>query len=172
MNSDPLARLREADPLRGKLPAKLARMPELPGEPGGREPGRLLVVANTVLVVVVLLHGLDHLLQDRGVGALNLEVRLGGFTIGAIAGLSLAVAWRRHGQASLVALLAGPWVAVLVVAGHFVPHWSEFSDPYADAGLGPVSYAVAAATAAAGIAVGAIAAWVRLVNGRRERGAA
>jgi hypothetical protein len=167
VNSDPLARLRAADPLRGELPAKLACMPELPGEPGRRAPERLLVMANAVLLAVVLLHSLDHTLQDRGIGALSFEVMLGGFSIAAIAVLSLVVAWRHHGQASLVALVAGPWVAVLVVAGHFVPYWSEFSDPYADAGLGPVSYAVAAATAAAGIAVGAIAAWARLrVDGR------
>jgi hypothetical protein len=160
MTDDPLARLRAADPLRGDLPAPLERMPPLDRgfAAGHRSRDIALMVANLVLLTTVLLHGLDHaLIQERGVRALSFEVMLGGMSITAAAVLSLAVSLRRDRRAPLVALLAGPWVAAGVIIGHFVPYWGELSDPYMDAGLEPVSYAIALATAAAGVAVAAVA---------------
>ena len=159
MTDDPLDRLRAADPLHGELPSPLRRMPPL-DRPAAVRPWRdtALVVANLVLLAAVFLHGVDHtFIQDRGVGALSFEVMLGGFVITAVAAVSLGAALRAHRRAPLVALLAGPWVATLVVVGHFIPHWGEFSDPYADAGVGTISYVLAGATVAAGVVVGAVA---------------
>jgi hypothetical protein len=160
MTDDPLARLRAADPLRGELPAPLERMPPLDRVRSLRRGWRdsALVVANLVFLATVLLHGVDHaVIQERGVRTLSFEVLLGGALITAVAGLSLAVTLRGDRRAPLVALLAGPWVATLVIVGHFIPYWGEFSDPYKDAGLEPVSYVLALATVAAGLAVGAVA---------------
>ena len=159
MSDDQLDRLRAADPLRGELPAALERMPER-----GRAPDRTrlsataLVVANLVLLATVLLHGVDHaLVQERGVGALSFEVMLGGVSITAVSAASLWVALRGDRRAPLVALLAGPWVAAAVIVGHFIPHWSEFSDPYKDADLEAISYVLALASAGAGVGLAAVA---------------
>jgi hypothetical protein len=176
MTDDPLARLRAADPLRGELPAPLERMPrfdEAPAPPRRRR-DTALVAVNFVLLATVLLHSVDHaLIQDRGVGALSFEVMLGGIAILAVAALSLAVALRGDRRATLVALLAGPWVTAGIIVGHFIPYWGEFSDPYEEAGVEAVSYVVAMATAAAGVAVAAVAQrrlalYVRHANKRRH----
>jgi len=160
MTDDPLARLRDADPLRGQLPAPLERIPPLDraGAPARRWRDSALVVANLVLLATVLLHSIDHaVIQERGVGALSFEVMLGGISIVAAAALSLAATLRGDRRAPLIALLVGPWVAAGVIIGHFIPYWGEFSDPYKDAGVEAVSYVLAAATAAAGVAVAAAA---------------
>jgi hypothetical protein len=160
MSRDPIDRLRAADPLHGRLPEPLERMPALERgrELRGRRGATALTIANLALLAAVLIHGADHwFIQERGVSALSFEVMLGGMAITAAAALSLAVALRGHGRAPLVALLAGPWVAAAVAVGHFIPHWSEFSDPYEDAGVGAVSYAAAWAVVAAGLALGAVA---------------
>jgi hypothetical protein len=157
--SDELARLRAADPLRGELPPALERMPARGSAPppARRWGDTALMVANLVLLATVLAHGVDHaLIQERGVGALSFEVMLGGVSITAVAAASLMVALRGDRRAPLVALLAGPWVAAAVIVGHFVPHWSEFSDPYKDADLEAISYVLALATAAAGAALAAV----------------
>ena len=154
-----LDRLRAADPLQGELPPALERMPALDRRPAGaRRWDTALVVANLVLLAAVLAHGVDHaLIQERGVGGLSFEVMLGGASITAVSVVSLVVALRGDGRAPLVALLAGPWVATAVIVGHFIPHWSEFSDPYADADLEAISYVLALASAAAGLALAAVA---------------
>lgn len=169
MTDDPIARLRAADPLQGQLPPALERPPAFDREPEAQRTWRdtALVAADLVLLAAVLLHGLDHaMIQDRGVDGVSFEVMLGGILITAVAGYSLWVALRGDRRAPLVALLAGPWVAALVVVGHFIPYWGEFSDPYADADLEAISYAFAIATVAAGLAVAAVAAVVRLSRGR------
>jgi hypothetical protein len=160
MSDDALARLRAADPLRGELPPPLERIPRSDEAPASRRwRDSALIVANLVLLATVLLHGVDHaLIQERGVRALSFEVVLGGIAILAVAAFSLAVTLRGDRRATLVALLAGPWVATAIIVGHFIPYWGEFSDPYEEAGLESVSYVVALATAAAGVGVAAVAA--------------
>jgi hypothetical protein len=160
MSDDAIARLRAADPLHGELPAPLEQMPALDRTPAParRWGDSLLVVANLVLLATVLLHGLDHtLIQQRGIGALSFEVMLGGMSITAVSALSLAFALRGDGRAPLVALIAGPWVATAVIVGHFIPYWGQFSDPYEAADLEAISYVLALATVAAGVALGAVA---------------
>jgi hypothetical protein len=169
MSGDPIARLRAADPLRGELPPPLERMPareRVPAAPARRRGATALVVANVALLAAVLLHGLDHgLIQERGVDRLSFEVVLGAMALLATSALSLAVVLRGDRRAPLVAVVAGPWVAAAVVVGHFIPRWSEFSDPYADADLGAVSYAAAWAVVAAGVALAAVALLTRGARG-------
>jgi hypothetical protein len=168
VSDEPLARLRAADPLHGELPAALERMParDRTPVPTRRWGDTALMVANLVLLATVLLHSVDHaLIQERGIRALSFEVMLGGISITAVSALSLAVALRGDRRAPLVALLAGPWVAAGVIVGHFIPYWSEFSDPYKDADLEAVSYVLALATAAAGVALAAVAVLTRGARG-------
>ena len=161
MSDDPIQRLRAADPLRGELPAALERMPRPPlWERHERRRGsRALTIANFLLLAAVLFHGVDHaFIQERGVSPLSFVVMLGGVAITVTAALSLAAALRRDRRAALYAVLSGPWIAVAVVLGHFAGHWGEFSDPYAAAGLGAISYAGAFAVIGAGVALGAVGA--------------
>jgi hypothetical protein len=171
MSGDPIARLRAADPLRGELPPPLERMPareRVPAARAGRRGSTALVIANLALLATVLLHGADHMfIQGRAFGELRLEVELGALAILATSAVSLAVVLRGDRRAPLVAVLAGPWVAATIVVGHFMPRWSEFSDPYADAGVGAVSYAAAWAVVAAGVALAAVA---LLTTPQRPRG--
>ena len=120
------------------------------------DPARRLVIANAVLAGAVLLHGIDHSLQSRGVGALTTEVRVGGFVIAALAALSIVLAVRRSPRAAAVAVGVGAWVAFGVTISHFVPHWSAFSDPYMEIDLSAVSWLAAAIEAVAGIALAAV----------------
>lgn len=168
MSGDPISRLRAADPLRGELPPPLERIPA--GAPSrSRRGSSALTIANVVLLSAVLFHAVDHgLIQDRGVGAVSFEVTLGGMAITAVAALSLLAALRRDRRAALVAVLSGPWIAGVVLLGHFVGHWGEFSDRYADADLGAISYAGALAVIAAGVGLGAVGA----VAGLRSRATA
>ena len=168
MSDEPLDRLRIADPLHGELPAALEEMPALDRMPvrARRWGDTALTVANLVLLATVLAHSVDHaLIQERGMFALSFEVMLGGMVILAVSVLSLAVAVRGDRRASLVALLAGPGVATLVIVGHFIPYWGEFSDPYKEADVGAISYVLALATAAAGVALGAVALITRGARG-------
>ena len=165
MTGDAIARLRAADPLHGELPAALERMPARPrSEPHVlRRGSRALTIANILLLATVLFHAADHaFIQERGVGALSFEVMFGGVVITATAALSLTAALLRDRRAALYAVLSGPWIAVAVALGHFIGHWGEFSDRYADADLGAISYAGAFAVIGAGVALGAAGALASL----------
>jgi hypothetical protein len=127
---------------------------------------RALLMASAALLVAVALHGVDHYLQERGVGALTTEVRIGGLVNAVLAVIAFGLALRGHRHAPLVAATVGAYLAVGVSAAHFAPHWSALSDPYADLDLGFASWAAAAAEvgAAAVLAVVGVAALRR----RRE----
>lgn len=119
-----------------------------------------LILANVLLSATVLAHGLDHALQDRGIGALTTEVRIGGFVNAILAGLALVLALRRSQRALVASAVAGVTIAFGVVSAHFAPHWSALSDPYSGLDLGALSWVAAGAeaAAAAGLAVVAISA--------------
>lgn len=167
MSVDPIVRLRAADPLRGELPPPLEAMPR-PSQDRAAAPDRRapLVRANVVLLAAVALHGVDHALQETGLGEVTTEVVLGGVAIGVVALVSLVFALRAHRSAPVVAIAGGPWIAIAVVTSHFLPHWSAFSDSYAEIGAGAISYVAAGAVVAAGLAVGA--AGVAALRPRRD----
>lgn len=99
---------------------------------------RPLLIACGVLVSLNALHGLDHLRQ--GVGRLTTEVVVGGQGLLLLALVPLILTLRRHPTAPLAAAAVGLWTAVAVAASHLAPHWSAFSDPYADNNLDLVSW--------------------------------
>ena len=117
---------------------------------------RMLVAASAGLLVAVALHGIDHALQARGIGALTTEVRLGGFANGVLAVIAFALALRDHRQAPAVAAFVGVYLAAGVSAAHFAPHWSAFSDPYADLDLPFLSWAAAGAEVATAAVLAAV----------------
>jgi hypothetical protein len=104
----------------------------------------------------VVLHGVDHVMQDRGVGALATEVRLGGFANAALAVFALVLALREHPRAPEFAAAVGAYLAIGVSAAHFAPHWSAFSDPYSDLSLGVASWAAAAVEVGAAVALAVV----------------
>lgn len=152
MTGDPIARLRAADPLAGELPPALERMPELAARRRG------LIVANALLLLAVTAHGVDHAFQQGGYQRLSAEVFGGGVVMGIVTVASLLLAIHAHRRAPLVTTAGGGWIAVAVVTGHFLPHWSEFSDSYPDLGVGLISYVAAGSVVAAGLAAVAVGA--------------
>ncbi len=131
---------------------------------------RRLALANLLLVAAVLLHGVDHARQDRGLQALSTEVVVGGGVIGLLAATSLAFALRDDPRAPVVSAAVGAWIALAVTSSHFAPHWSAFSDPYAGLGLGAVSWAAALLEVAAALVVAAVG--VRALRRRDDHVAA
>lgn len=97
-----------------------------------------IVVASMVLVSLNALHGLDHLRQ--GLGRLSSEVLVGGQGLLLLALVPLVLSFRRHDLAPLAATTVGVWTALAVAASHLAPHWSAFSDPYADNNLDLASW--------------------------------
>lgn len=113
-----------------------------------------LTVAAVVLVVTMLVHAADHYRQDRSLAA---EVYYGGWALLIAAVIMLGLVVTGHRWAPLVAAGLGVWITIGVTASHFVPHWSAFSDPYADLGLDAASWAAALAEVVAAAALAAVA---------------
>jgi hypothetical protein len=105
-------------------------------------------------VVAMVLHGIDHLMQDRGVGALAPEVVWGGTVLFVLAFGTLALIVTEHPRAALAATVTGFWTAIAVSLSHLAPHWSAFSDPYPDLGLGAWSWIVMLSEVAMGVVLG------------------
>lgn len=129
--------------------------------PRGNGPARPLWLAAMAVVILTLLHDLDHLRQGRELpGALNL--------IGAIGTISSIVilVWvgRRGALAAQGAGLFGAATAFGLIAIHVVPRWSFISDPYAEAHVDIWSWLGLAALIAAGIALAAVS-WSRIRSG-------
>ena len=97
-----------------------------------------LLIASTVLVSLNALHGLDHLRQ--GLGRLSTEVIVGGQGLLLLALVPLVLSFRGHRLAPVAAATVGLWTALAVAASHLAPHWSAFSDPYAENSLDLVSW--------------------------------
>jgi hypothetical protein len=67
-----------------------------------------------------------------------------------------ALALRDNPRAPAAAAGIGAYLVVGVTAAHFAPHWSAFSDPYADLDLGFLSWAAAAAEVGAAAVLAAV----------------
>jgi hypothetical protein len=129
---------------------------------------RLLVVTSAALLVSVALHGIDHALQDRGIGALSTEVLIGG-TVNATAAVgAFWLALQDYPRAPQALAFIGTYIAFGVTAAHFMPHWSALSDPYVDLDLQLISWAAAASEVIAAAALGA--AGFAVLRRRREPG--
>lgn len=109
-----------------------------------------LVVASGVLVLVFVLHAIDHVRQ--GLGRLTTEVTVGGQLLMLAAFAVFVLALRRHRVAPPVAVSVGLGAALAVAASHIAPHWSAFSDSYPDNNLDLLAWAsMLAVIATAGI---------------------
>jgi hypothetical protein len=115
-----------------------------------------LAKANAALLVAIGLHGADHLSQERGIGALTTEVRVGGAIVAVLAVVSLVLAARDHPRAPSISAFAGFYIASGVLASHFAPHWSALSDPYEGLGLGALSWAAAGLEVLMALVVGVL----------------
>jgi hypothetical protein len=104
---------------------------------------RALRYVSLAFLLAVLLHGTDHLLQDRGVGALDTGVIVGGSVNYLLAVTATVLVLMRHARAPLVATFVGFYIAVGVSAAHLLPEWGELSDPYPELSLGALSWAAA-----------------------------
>jgi hypothetical protein len=128
-----------------------------------------LTVASFALLAAMGLHGFDHYRQERGIDALTREVYYGGFFLGALALTALVFNLRGHPRAPMVSAVIGFWITFAVLAAHFAPHWSAFSDPYATAGLDAFSWFAALLEVAVAFVLGVLA--TRELRGLRVSGA-
>ncbi len=109
-----------------------------------------LAIASGALVLLFVLHGLDHVRQ--GLGRLTPEVSIGGQALMVAALTAFVLAVRRHPLTPAVAITVGLASALAVAASHLAPHWSAFSDSYPDNDLDVVAWAsMLAVIAMAGI---------------------
>lgn len=93
---------------------------------------RRLLLANLALAILLAIHIADHSLRQPDDGQLGLTASLPGL-LGALAVfVSLALVVSGYRYAPQVAGTIGILTAVGFVAVHLAPHWSMFSDPYAD----------------------------------------
>ncbi|MDQ6749829.1 MAG: hypothetical protein M3Z33_03615 [Actinomycetota bacterium] len=93
---------------------------------------RRLLFANLALAILLAAHIADHALRQPATGQLSLLASLPGLLGAAAVFVSLALVARRYRHAPAVAGVIGLLTALGFVAVHLVPHWSMFSDPYAD----------------------------------------
>jgi len=114
---------------------------------------RHLRTLNWALLVMIVVHDLDHVRQDRalqsellGVGAIALVTAL----------VSLGLAVREHWLAPAAAVVVGFGNLVGVALVHVAPHWGPFSDPYAAAHVDWFSWAVIVAMMLIGLMLGVV----------------
>jgi hypothetical protein len=109
-------------------------MRALAGTPLGR--------AALLLTAVDVLHALDHARQGRDLAA---EVYGAGIAGWIALAVLLALVALDHPLAARYAAVVGVSVAVGFLAVHVAPHWSALSDPYPDARVDALSWALVAA---------------------------
>ncbi|HUR84832.1 MAG TPA: hypothetical protein VMY78_05765 [Solirubrobacteraceae bacterium] len=93
---------------------------------------RRLLLANIALAVLLAGHVADHVARQPAGEQLGLVASLPGLlgTVAVFVSLALVASGYRHARE--IAGAIGLLTAVGFVAVHLVPHWSMFSDPYAD----------------------------------------
>lgn len=114
---------------------------------------RVLAGANLTLLVLLVVHTLDHTLRQTA--PVPAEAAFAGFA-GIGAGLvALGLSLARSGLAPLATAFVGFATAVGFVAVHVLPEWSVFSQSYADIDVDALSWVgmLVPAVAAAGIGV-------------------
>lgn len=106
-----------------------------------------LTTAAALFVGANVLHTLDHVRQ--GFERITAEVLTAGSLLSVAAVLALVLVLRADRRAAAVCVAVGASAAVGVAAAHLAPHWSAFSDPYADQSLDVLSWVVMLAEIAA-----------------------
>ncbi len=115
---------------------------------------RALRYAAIAFAAAVAWHGIDHALQDRGIGALDTGVLIGGGINFVLAGLVLWLVLDGHERAPQLAAFTGLYIAIGVSAAHFLPEWGTISDPYPELSLGVLSWAAVIAEVVAALLLG------------------
>ena len=115
---------------------------------------RRLLIATTALAALLAGHVADHVLRQPGDEQLGLVASLPGLlgTVAVFVALALVVRGTRN--AAQFAGVIGLATALGFVAVHLAPHWSMFSDPYADRYLDAGSWIEMLAALAGGLWVG------------------
>ena len=125
---------------------------------------RRLLIANVALAALLVLHVADHALRQPAADQLSLVASLPGL-LGVVAVfVSLAFVAREERRAPQIAVVVGLLTALGFIAVHLAPHWSMFSDPYADRYLDAGSWIEMLTALAAGLLVAYEA--LRLRRGR------
>lgn len=114
-----------------------------------------LLRANILFVAANLLHTADH--QRQGTGGLSWEILAGGSAITIAAIVSLVLAWRRDGRAPIFGAVLGLSAAAGIAASHLAPHWSAFSDSYAQIHADAISWVVVLIEIAAAVVLAMVA---------------
>lgn len=131
-----------------------------------------LALANLALLGAMALHGLDHAVQERGLGALDPGVVWGGLVLAVVALATLPLTLRSSRHAPAAAAFVGLWIATGVTASHLLPaDWGTFSDAYDGQGLGPWSWIAVLAEIACALVFGLLG-LRELRRGRSRPGAA
>lgn len=112
------------------------------------------MIASASLLLVNAMHGLDHVRQ--GLDRLTSEVAVGGGLLLMLAVIPFAAAFLGHRLAPLLAAAVGFWTALAVAASHLAPHWSAFSDPYADNDLDVLAWALMLTLLLTAVALGMV----------------
>jgi hypothetical protein len=112
---------------------------------------RRLLIANIALAVLLVVHIADHTLRQPAAGQLGALASLPGLLGTVAVFVSLAFVARGARHAAQFAGLVGLLTAVGFVAVHLAPHWSMFSDPYADRHLDAGSWIEMLAALAGGL---------------------
>jgi Na+/proline symporter len=114
---------------------------------------RRLLIANIALAALLAAHVADHTLRQPAGDQLGLLASLPGLlgTVAVFVSLGLLVRGTRH--AAQFAGVVGLLTALGFVAVHLAPHWSMFSDPYADRYLDAGSWIEMLAALACGLLV-------------------
>jgi hypothetical protein len=112
---------------------------------------RRLLLANIALAILLAGHIADHALRQAPDAQLSLLGALPGL-LGAVAVfVSLALVASGYRRAPAVAAVVGTLTTLGFVAVHLAPHWSMFSDPYADRYLDAGSWIQMLATLTGGL---------------------
>lgn len=112
---------------------------------------RRLLLANLAVAILLAGHVADHALRQPADDQLSLVASLPGLLGTAAVFVSLAIVARGRRHAPEVAGVVGILTALGFVAVHLAPHWSIFSDPYADRYLDAGSWIEMLAALAGGL---------------------
>lgn len=112
---------------------------------------RRLLLANIALAILLAGHVADHALRQPGDQQLSTVASLPGLLGVAAVFVSLAFVAAGHRRAPQIAGTVGVVTAIGFVAVHLAPHWSMFSDPYADRYLDAGSWIEMLAALAGGL---------------------
>ena len=112
---------------------------------------RRLLIANIALAVLLVVHIADHTVRQPAVGQLGLVASLPGLLGTVAVFVALVLVARGTRNAAQFAGVIGLLTAVGFVAVHLAPHWSMFSDPFADRRLDAGSWIEMLAALAGGL---------------------